>query len=211
MFTFAPTGGNGLDIEQGVLLDGRRVDPANPDEIVVTELVADRYDLAPGDVWDLVSLSPEQVPELFETGEVPDSAEGPALPMRVVGVVRTTADIAARPDEPAVLMLSPAFFDQYRDRVGMGAITHLVRLVDEPDAARPVHGRRRGGVPGRAAAASTSSRPRTRSPTPSGWRPWPCSRSASSSPLPAPRGSPPRRSANNASSRPRWTCSGRWA
>ena len=85
-------------------------------------------------MWDLVSLSAEQVPELFATGEVPDSAEGPALPMRVVGVVRTTADIAARPDEPAVLMLSPAFFDQYRDRVGMGAITHLVRLVDEPDA-----------------------------------------------------------------------------
>ncbi|MGI9029863.1 MAG: hypothetical protein ACR2HP_07735, partial [Ilumatobacteraceae bacterium] len=134
LFTFAPIGTTGLDIEQGVLRAGRRVNPTNPDEVVVNELLATRHDLRPGDVLDLLSLSPVQVTNVFETGAMPESAEGPALALQVVGVARTTIDIAARADEPATLTLSPAFLDRYQGSVGLGTVTHLVRLVDEPDA-----------------------------------------------------------------------------
>jgi hypothetical protein len=141
-FFFAPAGPaggtgdagrNSLGIDDGILLDGRRADPADPDELVVSEVMARQYGLAPGDTLRLNTLSPAQV-TAFEQGVQPTSFDGPRLALRVVGVVRTGFDIAARPDEALDFVLSPAFLDRYGDAVGLGAPSHKVRLAEVPHA-----------------------------------------------------------------------------
>ena len=131
-FFFAPTDPGGLRIERGVLLDGRRADPTDPDELVVSEVTARQYGLGPGDTFELMTVTPEQAAAVFE-GVEPTSADGPLLRMRVVGVVRTGSDLVSRPDEPAPVVFTPAFLDRYRDTVGLGTASHMVRLVDGPD------------------------------------------------------------------------------
>jgi hypothetical protein len=132
-FFFAPTDPGGVQIERGVLLDGRRADPTDPDELVLSEVGARQYGLGPGDTLELMTLSPEQAAAVFE-GVEPSSPDGPLLRMRVVGVVRIGSDLAARPDEPTPVVFTPAFLDRYRDTVGLGTASHMVRLVDSPDA-----------------------------------------------------------------------------
>ena len=66
--------------------------------------------------------------------EKPTSFDGPKLAMRVVGVARTGFDLAARSDEPTPVVLTPAFLERYHDTVGLGTASHMVRLVDAPDA-----------------------------------------------------------------------------
>ena len=130
---FAPTDPGGADVERGVLVDGRRPDPADPDEIAVSETTARQYDLEPGDTFDLITLTPEQAVAVFE-GVEPTSADGPELAMRVTGVVRTEFDLAAGIAEPSGVVFSPAFLDRYGDTVGLGTTSHMVRLVETPDA-----------------------------------------------------------------------------
>jgi putative ABC transport system permease protein len=48
--------------------------------------------------------------------------------------VRTAFDLGARPDEPTPVVLTPAFLRRYGDTVGLGTASHMVRLVDTPDA-----------------------------------------------------------------------------
>jgi hypothetical protein len=132
-FVFAPTDGGGLQIERGVLLDGRRADPTDPHELVLSEVSARRYGVGPGDTLELMTLSPEQAKALL-VGTEPTSFDGPKLAMRVVGVARTGFDLAARPDEPTPVVLTPAFLQRYRDTVGLGTASHMVRLVETPDA-----------------------------------------------------------------------------
>jgi len=56
-FVFAPTDSTGLQIERGVLLDGRRADPTDPHELVLSEVNARRYGVGPGDTLELLTLS----------------------------------------------------------------------------------------------------------------------------------------------------------
>ncbi len=132
-FFFAPSDPGGLQIDRGVLLDGRRADPTDPDEIVLSEVVARQYGLRPGDTWELMTLTPAQGAAIFE-GVEPTSPDGPLLRMRVAGVVRTGFDLAARPDEPSAVVFTPAFLDRYGDTVGLGTASHMARLAGGPDA-----------------------------------------------------------------------------
>jgi hypothetical protein len=134
-FVFAPTGPAGLDVERGVVVEGRRADPGDPHELVLSEVTARQYGLGVGDTAELATLSPEQVSAMFEGQQEPTSFDGPVVEMRVVGVVRTLSDLSARPDEPIPVVLTPAFLDRYRGLVGMGGPSHMVRLADTPDAA----------------------------------------------------------------------------
>ena len=130
-FTFAPTDPSGLQIERGVLLEGRRADPDDPHEIVLTETTARRYGFDAGDTFELLTISPEQVADVFEGKEV-TVLEGPVIPLRVTGVALTGDDLATRRDAPAVIVLSPAFLDRYGDSVGTGFASHMVRLSAGP-------------------------------------------------------------------------------
>ena len=130
VYFFAPPTSEGIGIDQGILLEGRRPDPDEPLEVVVPEGVAQRYDLRPGDTWDgIVSLDPEQSAALLQ-GVDPSEPGGPALPLEITGVARTSGDLSARDDDPVGVLLSPAFLDTYAGQVGIGGSNYLVRLAD---------------------------------------------------------------------------------
>jgi hypothetical protein len=136
LVTFAPIDPDerrGLAVDRGVLLEGRRADPTDPDEMVLPETVARRHGLSPGDTLELVTFTPDQAAALSEGAALGES-QGPVLRMRVVGVVRTGADLAGGSAVSIGLLFTPAFLPRYGDRVGVGPINHLVRFADVPDA-----------------------------------------------------------------------------
>lgn len=132
-FVFAPTSRRGLEIEQGVLLEGRRADPEEPDEVVVSSGSARTLGLAVGDVLETATLTPEQAVAVFETGEVPVPG-GPRLRLEVVGIVRNGFDLVSGDRQTQLTMPTPAFFETYGDQIGIGSRSHWVRLVDRPGA-----------------------------------------------------------------------------
>jgi ABC-type lipoprotein release transport system permease subunit len=131
-FFFAASDPGGEQIERGVLLDGRRADPDEPDEVVLNETAARRYDLGVGDTWEVGTISPDQVEALFQ-GIEPTELGGPRLELRVVGIARNGFDIGIRPNDSAVTLLPPAFLERYGGEVGVGTQSHLVRLADGRD------------------------------------------------------------------------------
>jgi hypothetical protein len=76
---FAPTSRRGLQVEQGVLLEGRRADPDEPDEVALSETAARNLGLAVGDTFAFGSLDVEQAETLLTQGEPPSSLDGPQL------------------------------------------------------------------------------------------------------------------------------------
>ena len=132
-FMFAPTSRRGLEVEQGVILEGRRADPDAPDEVVVPSESAVALGVDVGDVIESATFTPNQVAQLFETGDVNAPPAGPALRLRVVGIVRNGFDLAGRTGTP-LTMPTPAFWEEYGGEIGIGSFSHWVRLVDEPGA-----------------------------------------------------------------------------
>jgi ABC-type lipoprotein release transport system permease subunit len=132
-FIFAPTSRRGLNVEQGVLLHGRRADPDNPDEVTLSEAAADKLGLRVGDLWEFGSLSPQQADDVF-SGGAPTSLDGPHIRLRVVGIIRTGFDLNALGNGSALTITTPAFWDKYGPTIGIGSRSHMLRLVDEPGA-----------------------------------------------------------------------------
>ena len=130
-FLFATTSRRGLDIEQGVLLEGRRADPDAVDEVTLSELTARQHGLGVGDTMVVGTLTPAQG-EAVLAGELPTSLDGPELRLRVVGIARTGFDIATGDNNTALTMTTPAVWEQYGDQIGVGSSSHMVRLVDRP-------------------------------------------------------------------------------
>jgi FtsX-like permease family len=131
---FAPTSRRGTDIEQGVLLKGRRANPDEPDEVALAESTAKNQGLGVGDVFEAGSLSQEQADLLFSTGEEPTSLDGPLLQLRVVGIVRTGFDLNGFGKGTAATLTTPAFWEKYGGQIGIGSRSHMLRLVDAPGA-----------------------------------------------------------------------------
>jgi hypothetical protein len=132
-FVFARTSRRGLDIEQGVLLEGRRADPDAADEVTVSELTARQHGLDVGDTMVVGTLTPAQAEGVL-TAEEPTSLDGPELRLRVVGVTRTGFDVATGENSTALTMTTPAVWERYGDQIGVGSSSHMVRLVDRPGA-----------------------------------------------------------------------------
>jgi hypothetical protein len=132
---FAPTSRRGLDIEQGVLLEGRRADPDAPLELVLSERGARGLGLGVGDTLETMSYSREDAASLFERGDVPEVPGGPTLEFQVVGIVRNGFDLSGgSSDASALTLTTPAFWERYGDEIGVGSRSHMVRLVDSPGA-----------------------------------------------------------------------------
>ena len=131
---FAPTSRRGLQVEQGVLLEGRRADPDAPDEVALSETAAKNLDLGVGDTFEAGSITPEQAEALFSRGEQPTSLDGPPLRLRVVGITRNGFDLNAGGGGTALTLTTPAFWETYGEEIGIGSYSHMVRLVDAPDA-----------------------------------------------------------------------------
>jgi hypothetical protein len=133
-FVFSRTSRRGFQVEQGVLVDGRRADPQAPDEVTLSETAAKDFGLAVGDSLDIGSLSKAQAEAFFTTGAEPTELEGPKVSLRVVGITRTGFDLNAQPESSALTLTTPAFWEKYGDEIGVGSRSHMVRLVDAPGA-----------------------------------------------------------------------------
>jgi ABC-type lipoprotein release transport system permease subunit len=115
---YVPMSRRGLDIERGVLIDGRRPDPDDPHEVVLTDLTSEQYGLRVGDTFELGTFAPADVP-------------WPR--MRVVGIVRNGFTLPTQAT-PGITIATPAFMEAYGDGFVFTSIIHMVRLIDEPDA-----------------------------------------------------------------------------
>jgi len=110
---FAPADGAWLDqVDRPVVVRGRMFDPAVPDEVVVGEAAA-RPGTPPGnplgrlDVGSQISYTPFGAGQDDRSGEPP---EGPAVTLRVVGIVRQVEEFLF---VPGMVMLSPGFVERY--------------------------------------------------------------------------------------------------
>lgn len=130
--TFAQTSRRGLQVEQGVLLAGRRADPDNPDEVALSESVARKLGRGVGDVIAGGSLSHEQAEAFFTDGVEPTSLDGPPLRLHVVGIIRNGFDLNGQ--GAGITLTTPAFWEKYGADIGIGSRSHMVRLIDEPGA-----------------------------------------------------------------------------
>jgi ABC-type lipoprotein release transport system permease subunit len=131
-FVFAPTSRRGLEIERGVVLEGRRADPEAVDEVTLSERTARKFDLAVGDTMAIGTVTPAQAEALFTDGVVPTSLDGPELRVRVVGIIRSGFDLGG--GSTPLTLITPALWEEIEGRVGIGSSSHLVRLVDRPGA-----------------------------------------------------------------------------
>lgn len=118
----------GRDLVRGLLLRGRRPAADEPLEVALAETTASRLRADVGTRLRFKSLTPEQWASVDESGDFPDTSFGPAVELRVVGVVRTGLDLAQRSEDPNPTLLTPAFFETYGERMGGNRGLFLVRL-----------------------------------------------------------------------------------
>lgn len=105
----------GYRINRPLALHGRLADPAVVDEVTVNSALARRLHLEVGDRIVLDSITPEAFAAM-SSGETPADAAGPAVPVRVVGIVASFLDLATNAGSPT-LYPTPAFFQRYQDQV----------------------------------------------------------------------------------------------
>lgn len=123
-------------VERPVVLEGRRADPDRPDEAVVTPGFVASYGHGVGDTVTLRLYRPEQLQAALmdfrgpaEAGE-PVPADGPAVPLRIVGVVRSHL-ITDVPGAPGWVIPTSAFYSTYSEYLlgGEGTTSAVVRLA----------------------------------------------------------------------------------
>lgn len=119
------------DVERPVVLAGRLADPTRADEAVVSPRFVESYGKGVGDTVTLRLLDPRQITADSLLAADSPTPEGPAIPTRIVGVVRSfwfTDQI----DSEGGLFPSAALFSQYRaNLIGTGEaifVNALVRL-----------------------------------------------------------------------------------
>jgi ABC-type lipoprotein release transport system permease subunit len=110
----------GTDVDRPRVVRGRLPDQDAVDEIAVGEALAERLGLGVGDRLPLVGYSPEDIASEFGTAE----PHGPAVDVRVVGVVRRPLDLGRR-GAVGILVPTRAFAERYRDEIGSYAGTVL--------------------------------------------------------------------------------------
>ena len=131
-FFFAPVNPEPSPVARGLLLDGRWVDPAKPDEVVVFETTARQVGVGVGDTLVIETFSPAELAALLESGEDPGAPDGPVVPLHVVGLARNMMDLGARPGDTSDLILSPAFLERYGADVGVAdTVVVFVDLGDD--------------------------------------------------------------------------------
>jgi hypothetical protein len=102
-----------VDVDRPRVLEGRSLDGAGAQEMVVNEVWARSVGAGPGDVVRMRTISPEQA-----VGEdAGDEPAGPVIDMTVIGIVRAPLDISANAGG-AIAYLPVAFADRYEGEVG---------------------------------------------------------------------------------------------
>ena len=119
----------GRIVDRARVLRGRHADPSAPLEIEIGENLAADLDLGLGDQLEFVSLTPEQVAD-SKLADAEFDPKGPAVALEVVGIVRRPLDLGARGAAGGVVVPTPAFVRDYRDRIGSRGSILRVRLAD---------------------------------------------------------------------------------
>lgn len=101
--------------------------------MTLSERTAEKFGFGVGDAMAIGTLTPAQAEAFFTGGIVPTSLDGPELRLRVVGITRNGFDLGA--GGSPLTMTTPAVWEEYGGRIGVGSRSHLVRLVDRPGAA----------------------------------------------------------------------------
>jgi hypothetical protein len=92
------------------MVEGRRADQGQADELVVNEAMRDALHADIGDRFSLVSLTPAQARSGEEEGHIPSPA-GPTQEVTLVGVARAAQDVSDVP-EP-ILYLTTAYYERH--------------------------------------------------------------------------------------------------
>ena len=165
-------------VDRARVVRGRHTDPSAPLEVEIGENLAADLDLDVGDQLEFVSFTPQQLADP-NIGNEEFNPAGPAVALDVVGIVRRPLDLGSRGAAGGVVVPTPAFVRDYRDRIGSyGGSILRVRL----DAARAIC---RGWWPRHAGSSVSRRRSRSRSrpralATRSTSSPSPCGRSPGS-------------------------------
>ena len=120
----------GTVIDRSRVIEGRQPDPDAVDEIAIGEGLADLLDLGVGDRLHAISATPEQVALALAGEELNGRPSGPELDLEVVGIVRRPLDLSELGSSTGLFVLTPAFNEEYADRIGVYLTTLRVRTVD---------------------------------------------------------------------------------
>ena len=124
----APDGRLGTVMDRPRIIRGRVPDPSRTDEMAVIRRFAAEADLAVGDEVAFESYAPPQFEALFGSGG-PVEPEGPPVKLKVTGVVEAPDFLVEGQGtfQPRAI-LSPAFYREHRDRIGIYEGGARVRL-----------------------------------------------------------------------------------
>ena len=113
LLSLAPVDGSDNDVDVPVISEGRAPDPSNPHEVALNADFASDLAVGPGATLPLESMTFEWIEEAYQGGD-PGAPDGPAMDVTVTGIARTAAEFGRY---PAVMHLTPAFFERYGDQM----------------------------------------------------------------------------------------------
>jgi FtsX-like permease family len=118
-------------MERPVVYAGRALNPARPDEAVVTRAFVRHYDLGVGDSVVVRLATPQEVVAQEPSGPH-GTYTGPRVRIRIVGVVETPW-AADQPGSPGGLLPSPGLYRRYRQNIvgpaGAGTTNNVNALL----------------------------------------------------------------------------------
>ena len=104
----------GTEVDRARVVEGREPDQSRVDEIAIGEGLAESLGLHVGDEVEVVGYSFDDIESPVGVAE----PHGPRVPLRVVGIVRRPLDLGSRGASGGVVVLTRAFTEEYRDRIG---------------------------------------------------------------------------------------------
>ncbi|MEP6660280.1 MAG: FtsX-like permease family protein [Acidimicrobiales bacterium] len=123
----------GVEVDRWPIVGGRQADPRIAEEVMLSEDISRRLNAPAGSHVAFGSYAPDQADALAaSSGDVPFG--GPDVTLTVAGVVRTGNDLVSRPGDITVSVLTPAFYEKYRDRILTTNLNAAVRLRGGPTA-----------------------------------------------------------------------------
>lgn len=105
------------------VLAGRRPDPRRPNEISLSYTTARDTGLGLGDHLKMATWTPSQAVAVLTGADV--APGGPVIDLEIVGVDLSPGELAASSTDYSVAHFSPAFYDRYRDEVGLASGSYV--------------------------------------------------------------------------------------
>ncbi len=106
----------GRTVDRPRVIEGRRANLDDPDEITIGESLAEQMHKGVGDTLTFRTYSPDDIEALTQGEDRPPL--GPKVRFHVVGIVRRPLDLGGRAVMGGVLVPTTAFYEQTRDTIG---------------------------------------------------------------------------------------------